>query len=177
MESSAVPAGEDTPFMTLHAIARMAPYPIARRSQGRTTRWSHALDRTPCKSPPAAECKRGSRWMPRTEVESIIMWQLFMSHRGRSIHKWPQLLPDLRAAPRALRRPLADVYEIGVSEGGSLQLWKKYFGPNATIVGIDIEPACATMEEPQISVRIGDQRSRVPCRGRLRIRAPGYRDR
>jgi hypothetical protein len=47
--------------------------------------------------------------------------------------------------------------EIGVYFGGSLQMWKKFLGPNAQIVGIDINPDCRTVEEPQIAVRIGDQ--------------------
>lgn len=47
--------------------------------------------------------------------------------------------------------------EIGVSKGGSLQLWKRYLGPFAQIVGIDIDPTCRKVEEDQIAVRIGDQ--------------------
>jgi 23S rRNA U2552 (ribose-2'-O)-methylase RlmE/FtsJ len=49
------------------------------------------------------------------------------------------------------------IFEIGVWEGGSLQIWKKYFGPNATIVGIDIDEQCIAAEEDQIHIRIGDQ--------------------
>ena len=51
--------------------------------------------------------------------------------------------------------------EIGVSRGGSLQLWKRYFGPFVTIVGIDIDPKCKEIEEDQIHVRIGDQSDTV----------------
>jgi hypothetical protein len=47
--------------------------------------------------------------------------------------------------------------EIGVSRGGSLQMWKRFFGPLATIVGIDINPECKAHEEDGIHVRIGDQ--------------------
>ena len=47
--------------------------------------------------------------------------------------------------------------EIGVWRGGSLQMWKKYLGPSAQIVGIDIDPECKSFEEPQVAVRIGDQ--------------------
>lgn len=49
------------------------------------------------------------------------------------------------------------IFEIGCYKGGSLQLWKRWFGPRARIVGIDIDPNCATFEEPQIAVRIGNQ--------------------
>ena len=47
--------------------------------------------------------------------------------------------------------------EIGVSKGGSLKMWQRYLGPFATLVGIDIDPACAKFESPAIHVRIGDQ--------------------
>jgi hypothetical protein len=36
-------------------------------------------------------------------------------------------------------------------------MWKKYFGPLATIVGIDINPECKAFEEEQIHIRIGSQ--------------------
>lgn len=36
-------------------------------------------------------------------------------------------------------------------------MWKRYFGPHATIVGIDIDPAVKSHEEDQIHIRIGDQ--------------------
>jgi hypothetical protein len=38
-----------------------------------------------------------------------------------------------------------------------LQLWKRYFGPHANIIGLDNRAECAATEESQISVRIGDQ--------------------
>ena len=47
--------------------------------------------------------------------------------------------------------------EIGCGRGGSLQMWRQYLGPLATIVGIDINPICKEYEEPGIFVRIGDQ--------------------
>ena len=45
--------------------------------------------------------------------------------------------------------------EIGVLEGASLRMWKEYF-PNATIVGIDINPDCAAYEEERIVIHIAD---------------------
>ncbi len=47
--------------------------------------------------------------------------------------------------------------EIGIFHGGSLQMWKEYFGPKARIYGVDINPACKQFEESQISIHIGDQ--------------------
>ena len=49
--------------------------------------------------------------------------------------------------------------EIGVLNGGSLQMWKKYFGKKAKIIGIDINPECKKFEDDQIKIFIGDQSS------------------
>jgi hypothetical protein len=51
--------------------------------------------------------------------------------------------------------------EIGVFHGGSLQMWKEYFGPRAKVYGVDINPACKKFEESQIKVLIGDQADRT----------------
>ena len=50
--------------------------------------------------------------------------------------------------------------EIGVSQGGSLQMWRDYFGPNALIVGVDVVEHCRTFEEGNTKVRIGSQEDR-----------------
>ena len=55
-------------------------------------------------------------------------------------------------------RPIR-MLEIGVFRGGSLRMWQKYFHPDSTIVGIDVDPSCAAHEltEQRIFVRIGSQ--------------------
>ena len=50
--------------------------------------------------------------------------------------------------------------EIGVSQGGSLDMWRQYFGPAALIVGADINPHCKTHEQGKTLVRIGSQENR-----------------
>jgi len=49
------------------------------------------------------------------------------------------------------------VLEIGVHKGGSLQIWRKYFGPQATIYGVDIEESCRAFDDADAKVRIGSQ--------------------
>ncbi len=49
------------------------------------------------------------------------------------------------------------VVEIGVYQGGSLQMWRQYFGKEATIWGIDIDPRCKTLEEENTHILIGSQ--------------------
>ena len=47
--------------------------------------------------------------------------------------------------------------EIGVYKGGSLDMWREYFGEDATIFGIDIDAECAAYATPPNQVRIGSQ--------------------
>ena len=50
------------------------------------------------------------------------------------------------------------ILEIGVSKGGSLDMWAIAFDESATIVGIDIDPACQlTKHPPNVHVHIIDQ--------------------
>jgi hypothetical protein len=48
------------------------------------------------------------------------------------------------------------LFEIGVLRGQSIAMWSEFF-PNATIVGLDINPACKAYEAGNKHVRIGEQ--------------------
>jgi hypothetical protein len=85
------------------------------------------------------------------------LWSEFLTNSQRPIHKWTHYLPIYERHFNHLVNRTVTIIEIGVYKGGSLQFWKRYFGPFAVIVGIDIDPACAAIEEDQIAVRIGDQ--------------------
>ena len=48
--------------------------------------------------------------------------------------------------------------EIGILDGGSLSMWREYFGPNARIIGIDVNSKCKEFEKGgKFEVIIGDQ--------------------
>jgi hypothetical protein len=47
--------------------------------------------------------------------------------------------------------------EIGVFHGGSLLMWREYFGDKARIIGIDINPNAKKAEELGFEIFIGDQ--------------------
>ena len=49
------------------------------------------------------------------------------------------------------------ILEIGVQRGGSLGLWREYFGHTAQIWGIDIDPGCSSFSDGNTQVRIGSQ--------------------
>ncbi len=85
------------------------------------------------------------------------LWSDFLTNDDRVIHKWKHYFPIYeRHFGGFVYKPLVFL-EIGCGLGGSLQMWKRYFGPHATIIGIDIVPECKNYEEDQIEVRIGPQ--------------------
>ena len=85
------------------------------------------------------------------------LWHLFDGHRGRTIRKWPHYFPIYERHFAHLVDTRPAFIEIGCGKGGSLQMWRTYFGPGARIIGLDIRPECREYEEPGIHVRIGDQ--------------------
>jgi 23S rRNA U2552 (ribose-2'-O)-methylase RlmE/FtsJ len=71
--------------------------------------------------------------------------------------KWKQYFPAYQRHLTKFIDQSVVLIEIGVSGGGSLQLWKRFLGPFVRVVGIDINVLCKEFEEDQISVRLGNQ--------------------
>lgn len=49
--------------------------------------------------------------------------------------------------------------EIGVLNGGSLFMWREFFGPSARIIGVDLNPAAKKWEEFGFEIYVGSQTS------------------
>ena len=47
--------------------------------------------------------------------------------------------------------------EVGVLHGGSLFMWREYFGKNARIIGIDLNPKAKELEKHGFEIYIGSQ--------------------
>ena len=84
----------------------------------------------------------------------------FTKNTGRLIHKWKHYFEIYDRHFSRFRGTDVHIVEFGISHGGSLQMWKQYFGSNAKIFGIDINPHCKKLEEEQIEIFIGDQEDR-----------------
>ena len=85
------------------------------------------------------------------------LWQDFLINDNKIINKWTHYFPIYQKHLTPFKNKTINVLEIGVSKGGSLQMWRRFFGPLATIVGIDINKNCSKHEEDGISIRIGSQ--------------------
>ncbi len=83
--------------------------------------------------------------------------EIFFSNEAEPIHKWLHYLPiyDELFSPFVGR----DIrfLEIGVFRGGSLRMWRQFFGAPAVLFGVDINPNCAAYDGRHGQVRIGSQ--------------------
>lgn len=87
--------------------------------------------------------------------------RFFRSNRGPLLNKWMHYFDVYdRHFSRFRNEPLLMV-EIGVFHGGSLGMWKDYFGPKAKIVGVDINPRASRFADDQVDIVIGDQSDRA----------------
>ena len=82
--------------------------------------------------------------------------ELFNSSSKKSI-KWKKYFPIYEKLFKNYKNKDITFVEIGVSNGGSLEIWKRYFGSRARIIGIDKNPECKKFEKDNIEIFIGNQ--------------------
>jgi hypothetical protein len=87
--------------------------------------------------------------------------KFFDQHEGRLVWKWHHYFDIYERHFARFRGKSICLVEFGVSQGGSLQMWREYFGPQATIYGIDINPNCKQFEGNGVHIVIGDQEDRA----------------
>ncbi len=84
---------------------------------------------------------------------------VFMAHDGRVSDKWEQYLAIYDRELAQFRSASAPVrlLEIGVQNGGSLEVWSKFLPPGSSVVGMDIDPRCGELTfTGDITVLVGD---------------------
>ena len=86
--------------------------------------------------------------------------EYFRNNPGRLIDKWHHYFEIYHRHFAAFRGRSPVVVEIGVYHGGSLEMWRHYFGRGARIVGIDLDPRCRQFEGDRSASMIGDQADR-----------------
>jgi 23S rRNA U2552 (ribose-2'-O)-methylase RlmE/FtsJ len=76
---------------------------------------------------------------------------------GPGLWKWRHYFSIYDRHFSKFRGKEVHIVEIGVYSGGSLGMWKHYFGDKVQVYGVDIEPACRVYEGPGVHIFIGDQ--------------------
>ncbi|MGO4382521.1 class I SAM-dependent methyltransferase [Pseudoduganella sp. RAF53_2] len=88
----------------------------------------------------------------------------FENKEHRLIHKWLGYFEVYERHFARFRNKPITLMEFGVLHGGSLQMWKWYFGEQAQIHGVDINPRCAELAEDRVTIHIADQEDRNSLR-------------
>jgi cephalosporin hydroxylase len=78
---------------------------------------------------------------------------------GRGIWKWRHYFDIYERHFAKFVGREVHLVEVGIFSGGSLEMWRHYFGDECRIYGVDIEPACLAYEGDGVQVFIGDQAS------------------
>ncbi len=84
------------------------------------------------------------------------LYELFKSSKKRSL-KWKKYFPVYEKLLSQYKNKKITFVEIGILNGGSLEIWKKYFGENSRIIGIDYNPNCKQFENKDCEIFIGSQ--------------------
>ncbi len=100
--------------------------------------------------------------MQQNQESTLI--DFFENKDHRLIHKWMHYFEIYERYFSKFRDKDISLLELGVLHGGSLQMWKNYFGKNSKIYGADIDPRCQELEEDNIKILFCDQEDRSSLR-------------
>lgn len=90
-----------------------------------------------------------------SEETSLI--DMFDTHEGHRIHKYPHVIEEYDYFFQSRRNQPVCIVEVGIADGGSLELWRKYFGQEARIVGVDIADRLSLAKDLDVDIISGDQ--------------------
>lgn len=80
---------------------------------------------------------------------------------GPGIWKWHHYFDIYERHLAKFRNKEVGILEIGIYSGGSLDMWRTYFGEQCHLYGVDLMPECKMYERKGVSVFIGDQADRT----------------
>lgn len=86
----------------------------------------------------------------------MTLLDIFHNHTGLPTEKYPHHLEAYENFFAPFRGKEIGFLEIGIGNGGSLEMWRKYFGKNARIYGLDIQDI-----KPKFPLFVGNQGDRV----------------
>ncbi len=79
----------------------------------------------------------------------------FHNNKKNLIHKWDHYFEIYDRHFKKYKGRDIVLLEVGVSTGGSLQMWSDYFGEGSKFYGIDIDPRCKEFENENTKIFIG----------------------
>ncbi|MGE3108244.1 MAG: class I SAM-dependent methyltransferase [Phycisphaerales bacterium] len=98
---------------------------------------------------------------PSEAASSNPLRAFFEANRsGPGIWKWTHYFDAYHRHLAKFIGQEVHILEVGIYSGGSLRMWRDYFGDRCRVYGVDIEPACRRYEDDHTRVFIGDQADR-----------------
>ena len=87
---------------------------------------------------------------------------IFAEHRGKVADKWSIYIVEYDRLFLEYRDRPIRLLEIGIQNGGSLEIWDKFFTHAEKLVGCDINPDCAQLQfdDPKIAVVVANANTR-----------------
>ncbi|MDQ6685395.1 MAG: class I SAM-dependent methyltransferase [Pseudomonadota bacterium] len=84
--------------------------------------------------------------------------EIHAGKHGKVSDKWAAYFPVYERALGSRRQQEVALLEIGVQNGGSLEVWAAYFEHARVVVGCDIDPRCSSLsyDDSRIHVVVGD---------------------
>ena len=84
--------------------------------------------------------------------------QLYKEHRGKVSDRWSIYLSEYERLFSDYRDRPIRLLEIGIQNGGSLEIWSKFFPCAEKFVGCDINLDCARLqyEDSRIAIVVAD---------------------
>ena len=83
---------------------------------------------------------------------------LYQNHSGKVSDKWTIYINEYEDKLKQYQKLPIKFFEIGILNGGSLEIFSKYFSSAELILGCDIDPKCKELrfDEPNIKFVVGD---------------------
>ncbi|EBV3304168.1 class I SAM-dependent methyltransferase, partial [Salmonella enterica subsp. enterica serovar Enteritidis] len=85
---------------------------------------------------------------------NLSLRELYAAHDGYSSDKWDIYLNEYNRLFSEFRNAPIRLLEIGIQNGGSLELWSKFFQSTKIIVGCDIDEKCHKINYPDNHIKL-----------------------
>jgi hypothetical protein len=87
-----------------------------------------------------------------------LLKQVFLRHTEKVSDKWTLYINEWDRIFSPYRDLPINLFEIGIQNGGSLEIWAKYFTNAKSIIGCDIDEKCRELlfTDPRIAFYVGD---------------------
>ena len=84
--------------------------------------------------------------------------ELYAEHKGKVSDKWSLYLEIYDRIFKDMREDALALLEIGIQNGGSLEIWARFFPLANSIIGCDINSKCLNLKylEQNIKLVVGD---------------------